>query len=163
MTGTLGRISRRLQLMIGRCVIRAIAADGGRVLVSIDGLQDESADALELAEPVWLTALPLDGAEGISLSVMGDGSHRVVLPLGDRRYRPTDLQPGESSRFDDLGHRIDIRRDGIRIVSPDQIEIDAPSMTVNGEAVATVTHLVQVGAGSSAGQWPIVTGVGDGG
>lgn len=165
----LAKLSRRIQLMVGRCVIAAAKADGGRVLVNIEGLEDESSDACELAEPWGLTSVPKSGAEGVSLSVMGVRGHRVIVPMGDRRYRPKDTQEGETILFDDLGHQIEIRRDGIVIVSPDKItigadsiEITASSATINGEAIATVTDEVEVGGGSSAGRWPIVTGVGDG-
>lgn len=153
---------RRIQLMIGRCVIKAAEAGGGRVLVTIDGLEGEQSDGLEYAEPWGLTSVPLPGAEGITLAIMGDRSHRAVIPMGDERYRPTDLAPGETAIFDDLGHRIVIRRDGIEIVSPDDIEVTCQNFRINGQPVATVTDLVQVGSGSSAGQWPIITGVENG-
>ena len=166
----LDKLARRMQLMVGRCVLRAVSASGGRVLVGIDGLDGSSMDGIELAEPSGLTCIPLNGAEGIALSVMGDGTHQIIVPLGDRRHRPKDLQPGDSSLFDHRGHRIDIVEGRIRITSPDLLEINAPtiqvtadSATINGQAIATVTDEVDVGSGSSAGRWPIVTGVGDDG
>ncbi|MEM7025586.1 MAG: phage baseplate assembly protein [Pseudomonadota bacterium] len=166
----LDKLARRLQLMIGRCVIRAVAAGGGRVLVGIDGFADQALDDLEYAEPTGLTCIPRAGAEGIAVSIMGDGSHQVVIPLGDRRHRPRDLKPGDSSLHDHRGHRIDIVDGRIRITSPDRLEIAAPEIDItataariNGEAIATVTDEVEVGSGSSAGRWPIVTGVGDDG
>ena len=94
---------------------------------------------------------------------MGDGGHQVVLPLGDRRYRPRDLASGDSSLFDHHGHRIDIVERRIRITSPDVLEIHAPRAMINGQTIVTVPHEVEVGSGSSAGRWPIVTGVGDSG
>lgn len=167
MTGAMSRLSRRVQLMIGRCVLRAIAAGGGRITVGIDGLDGASMDGVELAEPTGLTCVPLDGAEGVALSIMGDGGHQVVIPLGDRRHRPRDLSPGDVSLFDHRGHRIDIVDGRIRITTPDvleiaaaDIEITAQNASINGQRIATVTDLVAVGSGSSAGQWPIVTGVG---
>ena len=36
-----------------------------------------------------------------------------------------------------------------------------PLATINGDAISTVGDRVQVGAGSSAGLWPLVEGVGD--
>lgn len=163
MNRMLGKLSRRLQLMIGRCIVQAARADGGRVLVAIDGLDGEASDQVEWAEPWGMTSVPLAGAEGVALSVMGERGHRVVLSLGDRNHRPRDLVPGETCLFDDLGNRVEIRRDRIRITAVDQLEITAPLARINGQAIATVTDEVNVGAGSSAGRWPIVTGVGDDG
>lgn len=158
----LARLSRRLQLMVGRCVIRAVEASGGRILLTVDALDDEAADRVELAEPWGLTSAPLPGAEAVSLSIMGERGHRVALSMGDRRHRPRDLEPGETSLFDDVGNRIDILRDRIRITAPQRLEIVTPHATINGDAISTVGDRVQVGAGSSAGLWPLVEGVGDG-
>lgn len=168
MVNPLAAIRRRVMLMIGRAVILAARADGGRVLVDLGQLEGESARAAELAEPWGLTSVPLAGAEAVTLSVMGERGHRIALSLGDRRHRPRNLQPGETALFDDQGQRIGVRRNRVEIVALEtlviqagEIEIAAASMTVNGKAVATVDDLVEVGAGSSAGRWPIVTGVGD--
>lgn len=157
----LRKLSTRLQLMIGRCVIRAVQAGGGRVTVNIEALEGEEAEACEYAEPTGLTSIPLPGSEGLTLSVMGERGNRVIIPMGDRRHRPQDLKPGEVSLFDDQGHRIDILRDRIRITAPDLLEIVTPEATINGDHIATITDKVDVKSGSSKGLWPIVTGVGN--
>lgn len=163
MSGLVEKLSRRVQLMIGRCVIKAATASGGRVLVTVDALEGETLDGVELAEPYGLTSVPVAGTEGVMLSVMSVRGHPVVIPLGNRSHRPRDLKQGESALFDGAGHQVEIREDRVRIIAPDTIEISAPTVTVNGEPVARITDLVEVGAGSSAGLWPIVTGAEPGG
>ena len=153
-------LRRRISLLIGRAVIRAVKADGGRVLLTLDMLNDETSGAVELAEPWGFTSIPLEGAEAVTLAVMGERGNKVAISLGDRRHRPKDGVPGESILFDDQGQRIAVRRDGIEITAPLGLRIKTPSMTVNGKAVSTVDHLVEVGSGSSSGRWPLVTGVG---
>ena len=125
---TLSAISRRLSLMIGRCVIRAAEASGGRVLVALEGLEDEGGSGCELAEPTSFTSVPPSGAEGVALSIMGERGHRVILSLGDRRFRPRDLTQGEASLFDCAGggNRIDVLKDRIRITAPARIGRPAP-------------------------------------
>lgn len=161
------RTSRQLRLMIGRCVIQAAQAGGGRVLVSIDGLDGEQATDVEMAEPFGFTGVPLPGGEGVALSLMNSRDRQVVLPMGNRAHRPRDLAGGEVAMFDHLGHKIIIRNDGVEIISPDALRITAPniaitatSATINDKPIATVDDQVQVTGGSSAGLHPIVTGVG---
>lgn len=160
MNRAMSAMGRRLRLMIGRCVIRAAQADGGRVLVSFDGLDDERATNVEMAEPFGFTAVPLPGGEGVALSLQGGRDRQVVIPMGNRAHRPTDLGGGEAAMFDHLGHKIILRGDGIEIISPDELRITAPSATINGKHIATVDDEVEVTGGSSVGRWPIVTGVG---
>lgn len=156
-------LSRRLSLMIGRAVIRATRADGGRVLVNLDMLSGEAPDDVEFAEPWGLTSVPMAGSEAVTLAVMGERGNKVAISMGDRRHRPRDLEPGESALFDDQGQRIVIGRDGIFITSPKALTINAPEATINGRAIATVGHEVNVQSGSSSGRHPIVTGVGNDG
>jgi phage baseplate assembly protein V len=157
-------------LMIGRAVIRAIKADGGRVLVTLDMLSGETSDGVELAEPFGFTSIPLAGSEAVTLAVMGERGNKIAISMGNRSVRPRDLSAGDSSQFDHRGQQIRIVKDGIKIVSPKkltisapEVEIEANSATINGKAIATVDHQVNVEGGSSAGLHPIVTGVGDNG
>ena len=168
---TLATIRRRLMLLVGRAVIAAVQSSGGRVTLDLTPmLSDEEGKAVELAESWGFTSVPLDGAEVVTLSVMGERSNMVAISLGDRRHRPSDLVQGESAMFDDQAQRIQIRRDGIEVISPKKVTVVSPSVamtvdsaTINDKAIATVGDLVDVGGDSSAGRWPIVTGVGDDG
>lgn len=153
-------LQRRLSLMIGRAVVRAVRADGGRVLVTLDLLQGETSGDVEWAEPWGLTSVPRPGAEAVTLAVMGERGNKVALSLGDRRVRPRDLKPGDTAVFDHRGQQIRIVEGGIEITTPGALTILAESATINGHAIATVGHEVQVQGGSSAGRHPIVTGVG---
>jgi phage gp45-like len=42
-------------------------------------------------------------------------SHPIVLVVGDRRYRLKNLQDGEVAIYDDLGQKVHLTRDGIRV------------------------------------------------
>jgi len=167
----LAPIRRRLMLLVGRAVIAAVQSSGGRVTLDLTPmLSAEEGKAVELAEPWGFTSIPLPGAEVVTLAVMGERSNMVAISLGDRRHRPKDGVAGETIVFDDQEQRIAIKRDHIEIISPKKVVVTTPELqitadkaTINGEAIATVTDLVEVGSGSSAGLWPIKTGVGDDG
>jgi len=171
MSAAVAAVRRRLMLLVGRAVIAAVQSSGGRVTLDLTPmLSDEEGKAVELAEPWGFTSIPLEGAEVVTLSVMGERSNMVAISLGDRRHRPKDGVPGESIAYDEQGQRIAIKRDRIEIISPKPVFVKSPtiameadSATINGNAIATVGDFVQVQGGSSAGRHPIVTGVGEDG
>lgn len=55
------------------------------------------------------------GAEAIVLALNGSRDHLVAIVVEDRRYRPVNLQPGESIQYDDIGQFIHLTRNGIVI------------------------------------------------
>lgn len=78
---------------------------------------------VEAVHPYGFTAVPLppkddtgsEAAEAIVVYLDGDMSHPVVLAIGDRRYRLKGLKDGEAAIYDDLGQKVHITRDGIRV------------------------------------------------
>ncbi|WP_267426355.1 phage baseplate assembly protein [Methylobacterium sp. GC_Met_2] len=52
-------------------------------------------------------------AEVLVAAVGGNPDHPVVIATADRRYRPKNLKPGESSHHDDQGQHTHLTRDGI--------------------------------------------------
>lgn len=106
-------LDRRTNGAISRAVLGSLASDEGTALAGAalrDG--DEDSD-LELFEQYGFTSAPLAGAEGVGLTVGGDSSHRVLVCVGDRRHRPTDLEAGEVAVYRNAaGHRILLKADG---------------------------------------------------
>lgn len=118
-------------------------------------LFDELRDGLEHVEPYGFTAEPkLDGqAEAFALFFDGERSHGVVISVADRRYRITGMRQGEVALYDDLGQRIYLTRDGIRIETPKRIDVVAgsdASVRVAGNAQIDV-------AGKAAVTCPSIT------
>lgn len=118
---------RRISLAIGRCVLRAAAASGGRVQVEV--LKGELMDAREHLQSYGFSSHPLPGARGVTGSVGGSRNNAVILVLSDPRYRP-ELGAGDAAMHD---HRQQIIR-----LSETGIEIDTP-LDVTIKAVQNVT------------------------
>lgn len=151
-------------------------------------LDGETRDGLEYVHVYGLSTHPQPGAgPAVAAFVHGDRHQGLLLMVGDRRYRPMGQQPGEVTLHDDQVQVVSLKRDRIEIDTPvgkvvvtasGDVEITAGGqVSVNasgdvnlvaggdvnlggpgGAAVARVGDLVNVGAGSSAGQWPIVSG-----
>ena len=160
LTQRLQAAKQRLSMMLGRCVLAAVNDATRLQTVTIGLLDDETKAGVERFQQYGLTSVPLPGAEGVCLFVAGNRDHGVVISIDDRRYRLTSLQAGEVALYDDQGQSVILKRDRIEVTAP-TVVVETQDLRLGGaggERVARVGDLVQVGAGSSAGTWPIITG-----
>lgn len=106
----------------------------------------EVEDGIERFEPYGCTARPHPGAEALVIHLDGDRSHPIVISTPDRRYRVTNLKPGEVCLYDDLGRRVLLSRSGITVDGADapvtirtsgSVTIDAPETTITGRLNVT--------------------------
>lgn len=153
-------LKRRVALMIGRGVVRRADDGGGRQVLQVGLLAGETRSEADHVQPYGFTFHPLDGAEAILVFPAGDRSHGIAVVVGDRRYRLTGLAPGEVALHDDQGQKIVLHRDRIEVTAPKVVVVsdDVQLGADGGPRVARIGDLVDVASGSSAGQWPIVSG-----
>ncbi|CAL4866738.1 hypothetical protein MMA231_00982 [Asticcacaulis sp. MM231] len=123
-------IKDRLNLMLGRAIVRLVKDSGALQLIQADRSADEPADDLERFGWYGFHSVPHEGAEAIVASLGGSRSHGVVIACEDRRYRLTGMAAGEVALADDLGQVVYLTRDGLRITSPLKIDIELPEVTV---------------------------------
>lgn len=160
LTKWLKPINRKLRQVASRAVIKLVNDSLKLQELQIVGLSGETLDGVERFQEYGFTSHPKDGAEAISLSIGGNRSHTVIVAVDDRRYRLKGLDSGEVALYDDLGQKIVLKRDRIEVVSP-KVVVISDDISLGGEGgakVARVGDLVNVSSGSSAGQWPIISG-----
>lgn len=121
-----------LKDLVNRAVVSA--KNGARKLrtLQIQILGGDIRDPIEHFEPYGFTSEPHPGAEAIAVSLGGDRDHTLAVVVSDRRYRPMGLKDGEVCIFDDLGRKIFLSRDGIRVEG-----VSSP-VTVSTSAAVTV-------------------------
>lgn len=129
-------LSRKVRLMITRCVLSAINDQSGIQIVQIKTLASRTGDGAERFQNYAFTSVPLPGAEGILAAVMGNFDHGVVIAMDDRRYRVKGLQPGEAAMYTHKDkeahkHRIIFKNDG-------SIEVLAKNITVKATETARI-------------------------
>lgn len=134
-------LSRKLKLLVGRCVLQAVNADNGMQMVKVSGLDGEVADLLEHFQQYGLTSVPKAGAEGIRMSIGGDRSHGVVFNIDDRRYRLKGLKTGEVALYTDegdtfifkRGNKVELNTKEFTINATTKIHFETPELTVSGD------------------------------
>jgi phage baseplate assembly protein V len=140
----LAPMGRRLSMLAARAVVRLINNLAARQRLQLELLADELQDDVERAQDCGFTSYPLPGC---------GASYCVAVVVDDRRYRPTDLAPGEVALYTDEGDRIVLRRGSVIAVTAEtRIRVDAPEpeFTGNVRIAGTHTHVgVTPGSGVS--------------
>jgi phage baseplate assembly protein V len=141
-------LERRIMLMVGRAVVRLVN-DGPKMQeLQLATFADEVRDKVERFQNYGLTSVPFAGAEAAVVFVGGDCGHGIAVVVDDRRYRPKNLQPGESAHYDDQGQMIHLKRGKkVHIYGCDELIVDAavkvtvtsPEVVVNASTKVTVT------------------------
>jgi phage baseplate assembly protein V len=141
-------LANRVYLMIARATITSANDAPAMQEVDVRIGHDEAKTGVERFQNYGFTSVPLpgDGAEAIIVRISGSPSHPVVIAIDDRRYRPKNLQGGESALYDDQGQQIYISRAGIVITG-------GPSKKPVNVTVGSANLLIQDGqlTGSIAG------------
>lgn len=77
----------------------------------------DATDDDEVMQHYGFASMPVNGAEGVRVSVFSDGDHGVVVVLDDRRYRPT-LADGEVAAYHKDGAVVHFKADGGIVIVP---------------------------------------------
>ncbi len=97
-------------------------------------MADEVRSDIEHPQEYGFSSAPLEGAEAIAIFMGGNRDHGSVTHVFDKRYRPTDLEPGEVCLFDDLGTKIKLKRGNkIEITASTDVKIISPKVIMTGD------------------------------
>ncbi len=159
-----------LKSMMARGTVVLAAAGKMMQTLQVRLTAGELKDNVEHFEPYGLTSNPLPGAEVLTMFLGGDRSHAVVVVAADRRYRITELKPGEVAIYTDEGDKIHFKRGRIidietatlNIKATTAVNFDTPVINQTGQIISTgdqvaggvsqIEHVhtnVQAGSGNS--------------
>lgn len=133
-----------LKSMLARGTV--VLANAGKKMQSLQIrlTAGELKDGVEHFEPYGFTSNPLPGAEVLTAFLSGDRSHAVVVVASDRRYRISEVAPGEVVIFTDEGDKIhfkrgqviDIETQTLNIKAGTSVNFDTPLITQSGRIVS---------------------------
>ena len=129
----LAPIHSRLAILVSRVMVRRVDDAGAIQLMQLDGLDSQTMEGVEVFGAYGFAYNPPDGAEAI---VAGASSRNVVLGLVHRASRLRSLAKGEAAIFDDQGQVVYLKRDGIHVVSPLGVKVEAPEVDVTANSVS---------------------------
>lgn len=128
---------RRVMLMVGRAVVRAIDDSRGRQQMQIELLAGELRGAVERMQQYGFTSHPHPGADAAAVFVAGNREQGIIVAVDDRRYRLTGLAVGEVALYDDLGNVVALRRDKVEVAAVQHLEATAPTAAIQADVTIT--------------------------
>jgi phage baseplate assembly protein V len=143
-------MANRVRMMIGRAIIGLVNDAAKAQEVQIELLDEEIQDGAERYSNYGFTSVPHAGAEAVVVCIGGLRSHGIVIATEDRRYRLTGLADGEVAIYDDLGQKVHLARDGIRIETDQKVTVNADSVEVTAESVVVNSDNINLGGTGGA-------------
>ena len=129
----------RVMMMFGRGVLRGVIDGGPRQQVQVELLKGEVRDDVEHMQNYGFTSHALGGDCAVAF-LGGNREQGIVLVVDDRRYRIA-LQPGEVAIYDDLGNKVELLREMVKVTAVQHLEAVAPTIKLIGnlEVVGNIT------------------------
>lgn len=132
MMRTLKNVQQRVMMAIARGVVRGISDGGKRQTVQVELLKDELRDGVERMQNYGLTSHPHPGGDAAVVFVGGNREQGIVLAFENRQYRVVGLEQGEVCLYDDLGNRVSLLRDMVKVEAIQHAEVIAPTVKIVG-------------------------------
>lgn len=134
---------------IAKCSITGAYSTNKMREVQIQLADGEVRDKVEHYEPFGFTSEMITDGNTDSVVVFTDESRGLgmVICVADRRYRPTDLKPGEVCVYDKKGRKVYFKEDGIVVEGVDdpitinttaKVVVNAPTVQVNASTVTQI-------------------------
>lgn len=145
MSRALASQARKIRLLASRGVVSRVN-DGSKMQGSQVKLLEGEVRSAARVQNYGFSSVPLDGAEGIFLSLNGSRDQGVLIVVDDRRYRKTGMAGGESAMFNHLGDYIHIKADrSIEVFSQNEVKVITKTVTIQAsEKVRMETPLLEV-------------------
>jgi len=141
----------RIRLIAARAVVHLIDDAAKLQLLQVEVLSGETRDQVERFQEYGYTSCPLPGAEAVALSIDANRNHMVAIKVDDRRYRKTNLKPGEVAMYTDEGDYILMKRGRIiEVNSGAHVKVIAPQCTIDA-ASTHITGTLQIDGAITCG------------
>lgn len=125
----LGDLGNRVMMMIARGVLRGVTDSTSRQTLQVELLKDELRDGIERMQNYGFTSHPTGGDVAV-MFLGGNREQGIVVAVDDRRYRLTTLQAGEVAIYDDLGNKVELLRDMVRVTAVQHLQAEAPTTEI---------------------------------
>ncbi len=134
----LAPLHRRVMLLAGRGVVKLTDDAPKLQTVQLELLARDVRGRVERFQEYGFTSVPHPGAEAVVICIGGNRDHMIALATEDRRYRPTDLKPGQTMIYDSSGTRLLLGADGtVEILAAVKVTVKCPLVRIEGNLEVT--------------------------
>lgn len=135
----MSEVFNRVMMMFGRGVLRGTKDEGPRQQVQVELLKGEVRDDVEHMQNYGFTSHASGGDCAVAF-LGGNREQGIVLVVDDRRYR-IPLLAGEVAIYDDLGNKVELLREMVKVTAVLHLEAQAPTIKIIGnlDVVGNIT------------------------
>ena len=137
-------LRRRVSLIIGRGLVKAVDDTSSRQRLQVALLNDELRDEVERFQSYGLTSVPQTGAEAIVVFAGGDRGNGVVIACDDRRYRVNGLKKGEVCLYTDEGDQIMLGRGNLMALKTKAFALECEVAAIRTKSFAVTCDTVSI-------------------
>ncbi len=124
-------LGNRVMMMFARGVVRNVNDSNGRQQLQVELLKGELRDDMERMQNYGYASHPKGGDVAVAF-IGGNREQGIVLVVDDRRYR-LSLKAGEVAMYDDLGNKVELLREMVKVTAVQHAEVEAPTIKLSGE------------------------------
>lgn len=122
----ISQIWNRLQLVFAQG--RGLRVSHDKIQVKI--LDGETLTNIDRVEPYGYSYRPKPGCQAYVVFPSGDRTRGFALVVGDRQYNLV-LEEGEAALHDDLGQKVHLKRTGVLVETPLDIELRGKNIKIH--------------------------------
>lgn len=123
----------RIMMMVARGVLRGVNDGAKRQLLQVELLKGEVRDNVERMQNYGFTSHPTGGDVAV-VFVGGNREQGIAVAVDDRRYR-LSLNAGEVAIYDDLGNKVELLRDMVKVTAVQHLEAVAPTTKIISDVI----------------------------
>lgn len=138
----LGDLGNRVMMMIARGVLRGVTDSSSRQTLQVELLKGEIRDGIERMQNYGFTSHPTGGDVAV-MFLGGNREQGIVVAVDDRRYRLTTLQAGEVAIYDDLGNKVELLREMVKVTAVQHLQAEAPTTSLVSAVTITGSLTVE--------------------
>lgn len=132
-------LKRKVQLMVGRCILTAVDNSKDFQELQVEALADEVLDNVERFQNFGHVSYPPKQSQCIILSINGNREHSVAIAVDSKDHRLTGLSEGESALYDQNGNYVWLTSSGLNKIKLKKLKVENDSH----ELISVLSELIQ--------------------
>lgn len=137
-------LKSRIMLMVGKCILKAVADDKAFQQVQLTGFENEVLEGVERFQDYGMTSHPPDKSEAVVVCLGGNREQAVVIRMDNREFRLKNLAKGEVALYTDEGDKIHFKRGNIIEATTSKYRVNLSTLKVQNASNELVSVLIQL-------------------
>jgi phage gp45-like len=137
-------LSRKISLMMSRCVINIVDDSSPTQNAQIECFQDEVFDDAEVWQHFGFSSNPPRGTEGVALFPGGERQSPLIIATENKDKRPLNLEEGESCVYSSCGDSFALKVENKAELQTKSFSIQTNKISIQNDSCELIDLLSQL-------------------